>query len=67
MLSYKVWLENKDSQEKKDFLSGKTNKYTPKITKRRGHPTPLSGSGTHDNRPRKQRTRQGQKRTWAEE
>ena len=68
--SFNKWLLLKEGKKKtpeekqayNSFISGKTDKIKlPTAPVARGHQTHISGTGVHDNRPRKQRTR---KRQW---
>jgi hypothetical protein len=55
-----------DRQAYNDFISGKSDKIKLQAggPVARGHQAHASGTGIHDSRPRKQRTRGGQNRAW---
>lgn len=58
----------KDRQAYNDFINGKTDKLKlPSKPVARGHQSHISGAGAHDDRPRKERTRSGQRRAWQKE
>ena len=69
--TWKIFKEGKDqerNQEVNNFLAGKTNKVSlSQLPVSIGHQSHISGTGAHDSRPRKQRTRQGQKQAWHKE
>lgn len=61
---------DEEKQAYNDFISGKTDKLTlqSKVTGiERGHQQHISGSGVHDSRPKRMRTRSDQKRGWAKD
>jgi hypothetical protein len=73
MMKFKTWKlfkegKNADqsrNQEVNDFLSGKTNRVKlSNLPASIGHQAHISGTGAHDSRPARQRTRQGQKQAW---
>jgi|688.fasta_scaffold47047_7 hypothetical protein len=71
--TFQQWVtikEAKSEEEKQaynDFISGKSNKLVLKSSLTnvaRGHQGHQTGSGAHDSRPSRERTRQGQQKRW---
>ncbi len=64
MLKFSNWLEQ-NKPNASDFIKGKVDKITLNLGPvSLGHQPHTTGSGAHDSRPKRQRTRNGQKQAW---
>jgi hypothetical protein len=67
-MKFTEWLKKKVSQKVKDFISGKNDSVKLELGKQSiGHQKLDFKTGVHDSRPKKERTRSGQKRKWSKD
>lgn len=73
MKTFKEWAIEEAKKKKsvpqgvRDFIAGKTDSVKLELGKAIGHQALSFRTGAHDSRPRRERTRSGQKRRWEKE